>query len=316
MMNKIEDQFIWVEAYRPQSIDECILPVKLKGVFNAFIEQGDFPHLILTGSAGVGKTTVARALCSDLGVDVLVINASENGNIDTLRTTIRQFASTVSLSGNGKVVILDEADYLNQTSTQPALRGFMEEFSKNCKFILTANYINRIIDPIQSRCSVISWAYTTEENNYIATEFMKRVQSILKREGVKVHRPSLARVIMQYFPDFRRVLNELQRLSADGSLDNSAMDQLSSSSMDMLVDHLKKKEYTAMRSWVADHSGYDLIQLFGAMRDKLEAKLKPEALPELSLIIYEFDRNLPRCTDKENATVACFVTIMMELGFK
>ena len=205
---------LWVESYRPKTIDECILPDHLKQQFKEIVSTGEVPNLLLTGTAGLGKTTVARAICNELGLDYILINASESGNIDTLRTKIRQFASTISLQGGYKVVILDEADYLNAQSTQPALRGFIEEFSNNCRFILTCNFKNKIIEPLHSRCGVVEFNTSKKDMVQLCGQFMQPAMSILKEEGVSVPTPDLvAELIMRHAPDWRRILNELQRHS-------------------------------------------------------------------------------------------------------
>ena len=222
----MREDFLWVEKYRPKTVEDTILPVDLKRTFQNFVDQGNIPNLILAGSAGVGKTTIARAMLEQLGCDYIVINGSMNGNIDTLRNEILSFASSMSFSGGRKYVILDEADYLNANSTQPALRNFMEEFSKNCGFILTCNFRNRIIDPLHSRCSVIDFKIGKADMAKLAAQFFKRVITILDSENVKYEQQVVAEVINKHFPDWRRVLNELQRYSATGAIDTGLLTNL------------------------------------------------------------------------------------------
>ena len=237
----IRDDFLWVEKYRPKSINNAILPTNLKATFQQFVDQQNIPNLILTGRAGVGKTTVARAMLEELQCDYIIINGSMNGNIDTLRNEIRDFASSVSFSGGRKYVILDEADYLNPNSTQPALRNFMEEYSKNCGFILTCNFKNRIIEPLHSRCSVIEFKIETEEKPKMASQFFKRVCNILKDEGIEFEPKVIVEVITKFFPDWRRVLNELQRYSATGRIDSGILVNFSEENLKALVELLKTK---------------------------------------------------------------------------
>ena len=215
-------EYLWVEKYRPRSIKECVLPQHLKDIFQAFVDQEQIPNLLLSGGPGIGKTTVARALLSELDLDYLIINSSMKGNIDTLRTEIQQFASTVSFNGKRKYVILDEADYLNPQSTQPALRNFMEEFSNNCGFILTCNFKNRIIEPLHSRCSVVEFNISKKELSGLAPQFMRRIENILKMKGIKYDQKVIAELMLKHMPDWRRILNELQRYSVTGNIDVGA----------------------------------------------------------------------------------------------
>ena len=238
-----QNEFLWVEKYRPQTIEDCILPQSLKKTFQQIVDSGDMHNMLLTGSAGLGKTTVARALCNELDLNYLLINASEDGNIDTLRSKIKQFASSVSLNGNAKVVILDEADYLNAQSTQPALRGFIEEFSCNCRFILTCNFKNRIIEPLHSRCSVIEFNTTKKQLAELAAQFMKRLQHILTSEEVDYNNKVLAELIMRFAPDWRRVINECQRYSSSGEITSDILIGLSDQNIAALVSYLKDKDF-------------------------------------------------------------------------
>ena len=258
----MNEDFLWVEKYRPKTIDDTILPCDLKAVFQQFVDQKNIPNLILSGSAGVGKTTVARAMLEQLSCDYIVINGSMNGNIDTLRNEILNFASSVSLSGGRKYVILDEADYLNANSTQPALRNFMEEFSRNCGFILTCNFKNRIIEPLHSRCSVIDFKIPKSATAKLAAQFFKRTQNILETEGVEYDKAVVAEIINKYFPDWRRVLNELQRYSATGRIDSGILANLQEASIKQLVGLLKEKNYTDIRKWTKNNLDTDVNDLF------------------------------------------------------
>ena len=256
------EEFLWVEKYRPKTIEEVILPVELKQTFQQFVDQKNIPNLILSGSSGVGKTTVARAMLEQLGCDYIIINGSMNGNIDTLRNEILNFASSVSLSGGRKYVILDEADYLNPNSTQPALRNFMEEFSKNCGFILTCNFKNRIIEPLHSRCSVIDFKITKKDMAKLANHFFKRVHNILEIENVEFDKQVVAEIIQKFFPDWRRVINELQRYSATGKIDSGILTNLQQTSIKELIDMIKDKNYTNMRKWVKNNLDTDVNDLY------------------------------------------------------
>ena len=245
----MREEFLWVEKYRPHKIADCVLPENLKNTFQKFVDDGNIPNLLLSGSAGVGKTTVARAMLDEINADYIVINGSMNGNIDTLRNDIRNFAATVSFGGGRKYVILDESDYLNANSTQPALRNFMEEFSSNCGFILTCNFVNRIIDPLHSRCSVIEFKIDAKEKATLAKEFLLRACDILTTEGITYDKKVLAEVIMKHFPDWRRVLNELQRYAASGNIDSGILASVDNVEIKELVKYLKACEFESMRKW-------------------------------------------------------------------
>lgn len=263
----MNQEFLWVEKYRPKKIEDTILPCDLKATFQRFVDQQNVPNLILAGSAGVGKTTVARAMLEQLECDYIVINGSMNGNIDTLRNEILNFASAVSLSGGRKYVILDEADYLNANSTQPALRNFMEEFSRNCGFILTCNFKNRIIEPLHSRCSVIDFKIPKSAMAKLASQFFKRVTYILQEEGVEFDKAVVAEVINKYFPDWRRVINELQRYSAVGKIDTGILSNLQETSIKELITHLKDVNYNEVCKWVKNNMDTDVNNLYNQFYD-------------------------------------------------
>jgi DNA polymerase III delta prime subunit len=308
-------EFLFVEKYRPQIIEDCILPKGLKDTFQEMIFKGELVNMMFTGSAGVGKTTVARALCNELGLDYMMINGSEDGNIDTLRGKIKQFASTVSLQGGQKVVILDEADYLNPQSTQPALRGFIEEFSSNCRFILTCNFKNRIIDPLHSRCSIYEFDYGVQ-NAFIAADFMKRLQWILDCEGITYDNQVLSELIMKYIPDWRRILNECQRYGMSGTIDTGVLVTLSESSIKELMKDLKTKNFKKMRRWVTDNMDVESTKLFRMVYDNMVEYVMPNSIPQLVLILADYSYKDSFVADHELNVVACMTEIMSQIKFK
>jgi len=309
------DNFLWVEKYRPKTVQETILPSQLKTTFQSFVDNG-IPNLLLSGGPGVGKTTIARAMLEEVGSDYMVINGSMNGGIDTLRNDIKTYASTVSLTGGRKFVILDEADYLNPQSTQPALRNFMEEFSKNCGFILTANYKNRIIEPLHSRCSSVEFNISKQDQPKLAGEFMKRLQSILSQEKVEYTDKVLAQLIMKYFPDWRRVLNELQRYSNNGKIDVGILTQMSDGSFSNLIQYLKKKEYDNMRKWVTENLDNDPTTIYRKLYDTCNVNLKETSIPVLVTTIADYQYKNAFVADHEINLVACLTTLMIECEFK
>ena len=311
----IRDDFLWSQLYRPKTIDQCILPVGLKTTFQQFVNNGTIPNMLLTGRAGVGKTTVARAMLEQLECDYMIINGSMNGNIDTLRTDISQFASSMSLMGGRKYVILDEADYLNPNSTQPALRNFMEEFSKNCGFILTCNFKNKIIEPLHSRCTVIDFKIPNNEKAKMASQFMKRCKGILEVEGIEFSDAVLAELINKYFPDWRRVLNELQRYSATGKFDSGILTNLGDESFKQLFEFLKAKSFSNMRKWVGENSDIETSVLFRKIYDTASQYIKPASIPQLVLIIGDYQFKAAFVADPEINIVACLTMIMTECEF-
>jgi len=309
-------EYLWVEKYRPQTVADTVLPKPLKQSFTKILETGEIPNLLFTGTAGVGKTTVAKALCNELGLDYLLINGSEEGNIDTLRTKIKHFASTVSLQGGYKVVILDEADYLNPQSTQPALRGFIEEFSNNCRFIMTCNFKNRIIEPLHSRCSVVEFNIAKKDMPQLCGSFLERCGTILKTEGIKFEEPVLAELIMKNMPDWRRVLNELQRYSVAGQIDSGILVSLSEVSMADLMEHLKLKNFKLMRQWTADNIDQEPAALFRKIYDNMYEYVEPQSIPQLVLILADYQFKNSFVADHELNMVACLTEVMAGVQFK
>ena len=272
----MKEEFLWVEKYRPVNISNCVLPTETKKIFIDFVNNNEIPNLLLCGTAGVGKTTVARALCNELGADWILINGSEERNIDTLRVKIKQFASTVSLTVDGgpKIVILDEADYLNPQSTQPALRGFIEEFSKNCRFIFTCNYKNRIIQPLHSRCSVIDFTIEATQKPQIANQIFQRILQILNDENIDYNEKVVVEVINKFFPDFRRMLNEIQKYSASGKIDSGILANLDDESLNELLGFVKGKEFSKMRKWVGLNIHNDPQSIYRKIYDSLFTRME------------------------------------------
>jgi DNA polymerase III delta prime subunit len=311
------EEFLWVEKYRPQTIQDCVLPERMKDYFTDMVKKGEIQNMLLVGGPGTGKTTVARALCNELGIDYLMVNASENGNIDLLRTTIRSFASTMSFTSKYKVVILDEADYLNANSTQPALRNFIEEFSKNCRFIMTANYANRIIDPLKSRCAVVDFQFSKEEKQQMVVSFDRRVKDILENEGVTYDKKVLAQVLVKYFPDFRKILNELQRHTSGGSLESAVLTSLSDDSIKKLFSYLRDtSKWPDMRKWVVDNLDNDFNLIARAIYERADEYVKPGSIPQLVMTIAQFDYKNSFVMDKEINLVAMLTEIMAQVEFK
>lgn len=310
----MSDEFLWVEKYRPRTLDECILPDAQKDVFKQFVASGEIPNMLLCGTAGTGKTTVARALCNELGCDYIVINGSEESGIDVLRTKIKNFASTVSFEGKPKVVILDEADYLNPNSTQPALRAFIEEFSKNCRFIFTCNFKNRIIAPLHSRTTVVEFKLVNGQKKKMATKFHKRMMDILKTEGVEYNDKVLAELLMKHFPDYRRVLNELQRYSVGGVIDEGILSNLSELNTKALADALADKDWKKMRQWVANNVDSDPQTVYRKVYDTLLERAKQ--VPQFVLIIADYQYKAAFVADQEINLTACLTEIMANVEFK
>ena len=317
MMTTNSTEFLWTERYRPQTIQDCILPESLKSTFQKIVDGGQMHNLLLTGTAGLGKTTVARALCSELNLDYILINGSEESGIDVLRNKIKQFASSVSLLSNGpKVVILDEADYLNPQSTQPALRGFIEEFSNNCRFILTCNFKNRVIEPLHSRCAVIEFNTSKKALAGLAQKFMTRLESILKTEKIKYEPAVVAELIMKYAPDWRRVLGECQRYSASGAIDSGLLANLTDVNLSGLVKALREKDFKTMRSWVVNNMDLEPAAIFRKIYDNMVDYAKPASVPQVVLILADYQYKDAFVADHELNLVACMTELMASAEWK
>ena len=311
-MNK---DILWVEQYRPSTIDDLILPESIKSTFREIISKDKIPNLILSGSAGVGKTSAAVVLCKSLNCDYIIVNGSDEGRlIETLRNKLTQYCSSVSMSGGRKVVIIDEADYMTPDSVQPAMRGFIEKFSSNCSFIFTCNFKNRIIEPIHSRCAVID--YSASDSQQMCADFMERCNFILKEEGIESDPKVVAELIMKHFPDFRRVLNELQRYSVSGKIDSGILLNISDTNMNELVESLKSKNFKSVRAWVVNNLDNDPQKVYRKIYDKLYEKCKPESIPAIILVIANYQYKSAFVGDQEINLMACLVEIMSNAKFK
>ena len=310
------EKFLWVEKYRPTTVDECILPSNLKQTFKEFVKQKTLPNMILSGGAGVGKTTVANAMINEIGATSMMINGSEESGIDVLRTKIKNFASTSSLEGGRKYLILDEADYLNPQSTQPALRGFMEEFHKICGFILTCNYKNRLIEPLHSRCSGVDFKIPKDEINKLCTQFFKRVKGILDEEGIKYDDKVILELITKYFPDWRRTLNELQKYSASGQIDSGILVNLSDVNINELMDALKNNEFTNVRKWIVNNLDNDPNRMFRLVYDSLYDYLDGSTIPHAVIIIGDYSYKSAFVSVQEINMLACMTELMGAVKFK
>jgi len=307
---------LWVEKFRPKTIEECVLPEDTKTIFQAIVDSGEIPNLLLHGTSGIGKTTVAKALCNQLDCDWLMINGSNEGRLlDTLRTTITDYASTVSFSGGRKVIIIDEADYMMKDHIQPAMRNFIEEFSNNCRFIFTCNYKNRIIPALHSRCSVVDFRIQRDDKPILAQKFSMVATNILDGEQIKYQPDIVAQLVVKYFPDFRRVLNELQKHSVGGTIDDSILTQSSNENLDELFSALKKKDFTNMRKWVAQNVDNDHVRLYRQIYDMLYSKLQKKSIPNAVLLIADYSYKSAFVADQEINMVACLTEIMMECEF-
>jgi len=309
------EHFLWVEKYRPTKIEDCILPDSIKKTFKEFLLKGEVPNLLLCGTAGTGKTTVARALCEELGSDYIVINGSDEGRqIDTLRTKIKSFASAFSFEDKPKVVIIDEADYLNKESVQPALRAFIETFSDNCRFIFTCNYKQKIIAPLHSRTTVIEFSSRKEDKQSLCASFLKRMQHILNSEDVEYKTVVLAELLMKHFPDYRRVINELQKYSASGVIDEGILSSLSEVNTKELIKSLKEKDWKKMRQWVANNVESDPQGIFRYIYDSLIPEV--ETVPQMVILIADYQYKAAFVADQEINLTACLTEIMASMKFK
>lgn len=306
---------LWTESHRPKTIEECILPDRLKKPFQEYVNSKKIPHLLLSGGAGVGKTTVAKAMCNQIDADYIMINGSDESGIDVFRTKIKDFASSMSFTGGRKVIIIDEADYLNPNSTQPALRNAMEEFAANCSFIFTCNFKNRIIDPLHSRCAVVDFTLKNEDKTKMATQFFKRIQLILQSEKVEYEDMVIAELIKKHFPDFRRILNELQRYSQFGKIDVGILSHIGEVSIAEIIKHLKNKDFGAIRKWVAT-ADFDAATLYRKLYDNLYDVLQPQSIPQAVIILADYQYKQAFVADVEINTVACLTEIMVSVEFK
>lgn len=311
----MSENYLWCEKYRPQKIEDCILPADLKKVFKEFIASGQLPNFLFSGGAGVGKTTVAKALCNEIGAEYLFINGSEESGIDTLRYKIRGFASTISLTDSKKVVIIDEADYLNPNSTQPALRAFIEEFSSNCRFIFTCNFKNKIIEPLHSRCAVVDFNIENSEKPALAAEFFKRTIKILADQGIEYEQKVVVELITKHFPDFRRVLNELQRYSVSGKIDSGILVNLTEESYKELIKNLRDKNFTEARKWVAKHND-EAVNTFKYLYDTASTNVEQPSIPQLVLILADYQYKAAFVADAELNLMAALTEIMAQCKFK
>ena len=314
----MSNEFLWVEKYRPNIVEDCILPDNIREVFQGFVNQGELPNLLLTGTAGVGKTTIAKAMCEEIGASYIVINGSDEGRfLDTVRNRVRQFATTVSLTSGAahKVVIIDEAD--NTTNdVQLSLRTAVEEFHGNCRFIFTCNFVNKIIEPLHSRCTVVDFRIKPEQAIKLQGEFFTRLKTILTHEEVQFEDKVLAKLVKRYYPDWRRLINECQRYAATGSIDSAILVDVADISLDSLLGSLKRKEFTSVKNWVVQHMDNDPSMVMRKIYDSLYGVLKPSSVPEAVLIIAQYMKDIVIVPDQEINLLACLTEIMMRCEFK
>ena len=308
------EHLLWVEKYRPAKVEDCILPDAIKNTFQEYVNKKEIPNLLLSGSAGVGKTTIAKALCEQIDCDYIVINGSDENGVDTIRVKIKNYASSVSLMGGRKVIILDEADYLTPNA-QAILRASIEEFASNCSFIFTCNFKNRIIDPIHSRCTVIDFRINGQKAK-MASSFFKRVEWILEQEKVTYDKEVVAAVITKHFPDNRRILNELQRYAVGGSIDKGILATVSDIQLADLLKALKDKNFSDARKWVTNNLDNDPSRIFRKLYDGLYENLKPQSVPQLVLILAKYQYQAAFVADSEINLIACLTEIMVDCEFK
>ena len=311
-------EFLWVEKYRPKKVEDCILPNTTREVFQGFVEQGELPNLLLSGTAGVGKTTIAKAMCDQIGASYIVINGSDEGRfLDTVRNRVRQFATTVSLTSGAshKVVIIDEAD--NTTNdVQLSLRTAVEEFHNNCRFIFTCNFINKIIEPLHSRCTVVDFRIKPDESQKLQALFFQRLMQILGAENVKYEQKVIAKLIKRYYPDWRRLINECQRYAATGNIDSAILVDVADVNLDTLLKALKSKHFSVVKNWVVQHMDNDPTMVMRKIYDNLYDVLKPSSIPEAVLIIAKYMNSIPIVPDQEINLLACLTEVMMSCEFK
>ncbi len=308
------DHLLWVERYRPQTVEECILPERLKTTFQEYVNQKEIPNLLLTGGAGVGKTTIAKAMCNEIGCDYMILNGSDENGVDTIRVKIKNYASSMSFTGGRKVIILDEADYLTPNA-QAILRNAIEEFAVNCSFIFTCNFKSRIIEPLHSRCAVIDFRLVNGEKAKMASAFFKRITHILDTEKVEYDEKVIAELIKKHFPDFRRAINELQRYSQLGKIDVGILSQIGDISISQIVKHLKEKDFTSVRKWAAT-TDIDSTTFFRKLYDALYDIAKPQSIPQAVIIIADYQYKQAFVADQEINLVACLTELMANVEFK
>jgi DNA polymerase III delta prime subunit len=307
------EHLLWTEKYRPKTVDECILPERLKQPFQEYVNQKQIPNLLLTGGAGVGKTTVAKAMCNEIDCDFMILNGSDENGVDTIRYKIKNYASSMSLNGGRKVIILDEADYLTPQA-QAILRNSIEEFASNCSFIFTCNYKNKLIEPLHSRCAVVEFSLKNGEKAKMASAFFKRIQSILRSENIEFEDSVIAELIKKHFPDFRRALNELQRYSQFGKIDSGILSQIGDVQISEIVKHVKSKDFGAIRKWVGA-SDIDANILFRQLYDALYEVMKPQSIPQAVLILADYQYKQAFVADQEINMVACLTELMVNCEF-
>lgn len=311
-----EGEILWAEIYRPHKVSECIMPEALKATFQSYVDKQEIPNLLLTGSTGTGKTSVARAMCEEVGADYIFINGSLENGVDLLRTKIQSFGSSVSLMGGRKVIIVDEADNLTNAA-QLAFRGVIEELSVNCSFIFTCNYKNRIIDAIHSRCATIEFKLAAKERKAMAEAFYGRVAEILKKEKIEFVDKVVAQLIIKFFPDYRKVLNELQRYSsATGAVDEGILSQVSEAKIDELIGFLKAKDFPKLRRWVGQNSDNDSVMIIRALYDKMSDIFTPNTMPVLVLLQGKYLEYAKGCQDHEINLAAFLTEVMVECEVK
>jgi DNA polymerase III delta prime subunit len=308
------EHLLFTEKYRPKTIDECILPDRLKTPFQEYVNQNNIPNLLLSGGAGVGKTTVAKAMCEEIGCDYMIINGSDENGVDVVRYKITNYASSMSLSGGRKVIIIDEADYLSPNA-QAAFRNAIEEFASNCSFIFTCNYKNKLIDPLHSRCAVVDFTLKNNEKTQMAGQFFKRIQSILQSEKIEYDDKVIVELIKKHFPDFRRIINELQRYSQFGKIDSGILSHIVEVSLGDIIKYIKDKDFGAIRKWVASND-IDATTFFRKIYDNLYDVLKPQSIPQAVIILADYQYKQAFVADTEINTVACLTEIMVGCEFK
>jgi DNA polymerase III delta prime subunit len=310
----MSEQLLWTEKYRPKTINECILPERLKKPFQEYVNSKEIPNLLLAGGAGVGKTTVAKAMCEEIGCDYMVINGSDDNGVDTVRYKIKNYASSMSLAGGRKVIIVDEADYLSPNA-QAAFRNVIEEFAGNCSFIFTCNFKNKIIEPLHSRCAVVDFILKNNEKAQMAGQFFKRIQGVLQSEEIKYDDKVIAELVKKHFPDFRRVINELQRYSKFGEIDTGILSQIIEVGLSDVIRHLKEKDFGSIRKWVASND-IDAASLYRKLYDNLYDVLKPQSIPQAVIILADYQYKHAFVADAEINTVACLTELMVECEFQ